>query len=101
MKRKDECRHLKTRVVDSRAAVGGTRRRRLCLDCGHRYSTIECVIRPRKSTDRRSVLPVGGEHTRAIKRMVAMQLRRVANQVEAMDAAQALRELLQIEAAKR
>ena len=33
-----------TRVVDSRIVEGGLRRRRLCLDCGFRFSTLETVL---------------------------------------------------------
>lgn len=42
-----KCSSLEDRVVDSRVQrEGGTiRRRRECLKCGHRYSTIETVLR--------------------------------------------------------
>ena len=39
------CRHHDTRVLDSRAADDGTaiRRRRQCLDCERRFTTVEQV----------------------------------------------------------
>lgn len=42
-----KCSSLEDRVVDSRVQrEGGTiRRRRECLKCGHRYSTIETILR--------------------------------------------------------
>ena len=33
-----------TRVVDSRVQDVGLRRRRLCMDCGNRFSTLETVL---------------------------------------------------------
>lgn len=33
-----------TRVVDSRDTEKGLRRRRLCMDCGFRFSTLESVL---------------------------------------------------------
>ncbi len=37
------CQHQNTKVVDSRVSQGGlsVRRRRECLNCGHRFSTLE------------------------------------------------------------
>ncbi len=37
------CQHQNTKVVDSRVSQGGlsVRRRRECLSCGHRFSTLE------------------------------------------------------------
>jgi transcriptional repressor NrdR len=37
------CQHEETKVVDSRDAGDCTRRRRECLDCGHRFTTFERV----------------------------------------------------------
>ena len=44
-----KCGHLEDRVLDSRSArMGDTiRRRRMCLSCGHRYTTYEEVVRTR------------------------------------------------------
>jgi len=40
-----ECQHTRTRVVDSRGKSDNcTRRRRECLDCLHRWTTIEMPI---------------------------------------------------------
>lgn len=41
-----QCHCLEDKVVDSRAAKEGTgvRRRRECLNCGHRYTTYEGII---------------------------------------------------------
>jgi hypothetical protein len=36
-----ECQHAWTRCVDSRAEAYGRRRRRECVACKHRWSTIE------------------------------------------------------------
>jgi len=33
-----------TRVVDARVLENGVRRRRLCMDCGFRFSTLESVL---------------------------------------------------------
>ncbi len=35
------CQHPDSRVVDSRAAGDAIRRRRSCLECGHRFTTLE------------------------------------------------------------
>ena len=42
-----KCAHLEDKVIDSRSAKSGTviRRRRMCLRCGHRYTTYEEIIR--------------------------------------------------------
>lgn len=42
-----KCSHQEDRVIDSRAVRNGDaiRRRRMCLGCGHRYTTYEEVIR--------------------------------------------------------
>ena len=42
-----KCTHLDDKVIDSRAVRGGCviRRRRICLDCGHRFTTYEEVIK--------------------------------------------------------
>ena len=41
------CRHDDSRVIDSRPVEDGTqiRRRRECLECGHRFSTTETLVR--------------------------------------------------------
>lgn len=42
-----KCANLEDRVIDSRSANSGSviRRRRLCLGCGHRFTTYEEVIK--------------------------------------------------------
>jgi len=42
-----KCAHLEDKVIDSRAAGNGSqiRRRRMCLQCGHRFTTYEEVVR--------------------------------------------------------
>jgi transcriptional repressor NrdR len=42
-----KCGHLHDKVIDSRAARDGTiiRRRRVCLQCGHRFTTYEEIIK--------------------------------------------------------
>ncbi|MBM4148812.1 MAG: transcriptional repressor NrdR [Lentisphaerae bacterium] len=44
-----KCSHEEDKVIDSRAARNGDaiRRRRMCLRCGHRFTTYEEVIRAR------------------------------------------------------
>lgn len=40
-----KCKHIATRVVDSRAGANfhGVSRRRACQDCGHRFNTVERI----------------------------------------------------------
>jgi transcriptional regulator NrdR family protein len=40
----DNCTHKKSYVIDSRDNEFGTRRRRECADCGHRWTTIEMAF---------------------------------------------------------
>ena len=42
-----KCSHLRDKVIDSREAKDGdvVRRRRACLQCGHRYTTYEQIVR--------------------------------------------------------
>lgn len=42
-----KCAHLEDKVIDSRAARNGAviRRRRVCIQCGHRFTTYEEVVR--------------------------------------------------------
>ena len=42
-----KCEHRENKVIDSREVRDGTaiRRRRLCLNCGHRFTTYEEVLR--------------------------------------------------------
>jgi len=42
-----KCGHLRDKVVDSRTARDGNqiRRRRVCLQCGHRYTTYEEIVK--------------------------------------------------------
>ena len=42
-----KCANLEDKVIDSRAASNGAaiRRRRMCLQCGHRFTTYEEVVR--------------------------------------------------------
>lgn len=44
-----KCAHAEDKVVDSRSARGGAviRRRRMCLQCGRRFTTYEEVVKPR------------------------------------------------------
>ena len=44
-----KCRHEEDKVIDSRAARGGDviRRRRMCLRCGHRFTTYEEIVHAR------------------------------------------------------
>jgi transcriptional repressor NrdR len=42
-----KCSHLEDKVIDSRSARNGStiRRRRMCLRCGHRFTTYEEILR--------------------------------------------------------
>jgi transcriptional repressor NrdR len=42
-----KCSHLEDKVIDSRSAGSGSviRRRRMCLQCGHRFTTYEEIVR--------------------------------------------------------
>jgi transcriptional repressor NrdR len=42
-----KCGHLNDKVIDSRSAREGDviRRRRVCLQCGHRFTTYEEIIK--------------------------------------------------------
>lgn len=42
-----KCGHLEDKVIDSRAANNGSviRRRRMCMKCGHRFTTYEEVVK--------------------------------------------------------
>jgi len=43
------CEHTgKSEVIRVRHTAKGTRRRRVCLDCGERYTTLETVVTHRK-----------------------------------------------------
>lgn len=44
-----KCTNLEDKVIDSRSARGGAviRRRRVCLGCGHRFTTYEEIVRAR------------------------------------------------------
>jgi transcriptional repressor NrdR len=44
-----KCGHLEDKVIDSRSARSGAviRRRRMCLRCGHRFTTYEEVVKAR------------------------------------------------------
>lgn len=44
-----KCANLEDKVIDSRSARNGAviRRRRVCLGCGHRFTTYEAIIRAR------------------------------------------------------
>ncbi len=44
------CGHLKSKVLDSRSADGGskTRRRHECLNCSKRFTTYECIEEPKR-----------------------------------------------------
>jgi transcriptional repressor NrdR len=38
------CNHARTRVIDTTPSAPGIRRRRVCDECGHRFSTLERAI---------------------------------------------------------
>jgi transcriptional repressor NrdR len=44
-----KCSHMEDKVLDSRVARNGdaTRRRRICMGCGYRFTTYEEVVRPK------------------------------------------------------
>ncbi len=44
-----KCSHMEDKVLDSRVARNGdaTRRRRICMGCGYRFTTYEEVLRPK------------------------------------------------------
>lgn len=44
-----KCSHMEDKVLDSRVSRNGdaTRRRRVCVNCGYRFTTYEEVLRPR------------------------------------------------------
>jgi len=44
-----KCSHMEDKVLDSRVARNGdaTRRRRVCMQCGYRFTTYEEVVRPK------------------------------------------------------
>jgi transcriptional repressor NrdR len=44
----DECQHEDTKVIESRDVADGeaVRRRRMCLQCGHRFTTYERIEHP-------------------------------------------------------
>ncbi len=44
-----KCTHQEDKVIDSRGAVDGAviRRRRMCLRCGHRFTTYEEIVKSR------------------------------------------------------
>ena len=44
-----KCSHMEDKVLDSRVARNGdaTRRRRICIRCGYRFTTYEEVLRPK------------------------------------------------------
>lgn len=44
-----KCTHLEDKVIDSRSAQNGAviRRRRMCLGCGHRFTTYEEAVKAR------------------------------------------------------
>jgi transcriptional repressor NrdR len=44
-----KCSHMEDKVLDSRIARNGdaTRRRRVCMQCGYRFTTYEEVLRPK------------------------------------------------------
>lgn len=44
-----KCTHQEDKVIDSRAAADGAviRRRRMCLRCGHRFTTYEEIVKSR------------------------------------------------------
>ena len=44
------CDHHNNIVVDTRPNEFGTRRRRECVDCGHRWTTQELTIEPNADT---------------------------------------------------
>ena len=85
------CHHPDTKVIDSRDAENGVRRRRECLECTSRFTTYErieaqalYVIKKdgRREDFRRDKL-LGGIHTACAKRPLSMDdVERVVNDVE-------------------
>jgi transcriptional repressor NrdR len=78
-----KCSHLDDKVIDSRAIRNGDviRRRRVCLQCGHRYTTYEEVVKTslrvikrdgrHEDLDRRKLL--GGIERACEKRPISAQ----------------------------
>lgn len=50
-----KCSHLEDKVIDSRSAGSGSviRRRRMCLQCGHRFTTYEEIVRAQMRVTKR------------------------------------------------
>lgn len=50
-----KCANVEDKVIDSRSTSSGAaiRRRRMCLMCGHRFTTYEEVVRPRLKVTKR------------------------------------------------
>ena len=83
-----KCAHQEDKVIDSRSARNGAviRRRRMCLRCGHRFTTYEEIVRAKlrvakrdgtsEDLDRAKI--VGGIETACEKRPVT------AEQIESM-----------------
>ena len=43
------CKHDgKSEVIEVRKTEKGTRRRKVCIDCGKRYTTLEAIVESRK-----------------------------------------------------
>jgi len=87
-----KCSHEEDKVLDSRSVRNGdaTRRRRVCMRCGHRFTTYEEVLRPKlrivKRDGRREDLDreklIGGMERACEKRPVsATQIENVADAI--------------------
>jgi len=60
------CDSQNTKVIDTRKTKRGTRRRRECLDCGWKFSTLELLVEGFKEPDHRTVLRRSGIDDRRI-----------------------------------
>ncbi len=91
-----KCSHEEDKVLDSRSVRNGdaTRRRRVCMRCGHRFTTYEEVLRPKlrivKRDGRREDLDreklIGGMERACEKRPVsATQIENVADAIIEVD----------------
>lgn len=52
----DECLSTDSDVIDSRPSPGKIRRRRMCNQCGNRFTTVEVKVEPRVKLIRRNLM---------------------------------------------
>jgi len=83
-----KCAHIDDKVIDSRSARNGAviRRRRMCLDCKHRFTTYEEIVRAKLRVIKRD-----GRHEEFDRRKLATGIERAcqkrsvsAEQIEAL-----------------